>query len=234
MAPPGHSVPPRPPWSLIGPGVGAVLAAGVLTAPVGPLTEAIQRDLGLSSAALTTILAVQYAAAAVALFAPGHLLGRRAPTATALPGLVLVLVGTLVSAFAPGAAVMAAGRVLAGLGAGTAAGAALALSTQLATAPAIPSGPGAATDRTDVRRSPARLVLLLALGAALVLGPVAGGVVVRALSWRTAFVAELPVALFGLLAAAASGVALLVARGSRPGPPLVQPPATPFPGGPAR
>jgi MFS family permease len=157
----------RPWWSLPGPALGAALATALLTAPIGPLGSAIQRDLGLSTPIMAATVIASYALAAAALFAPGHLLGRRWPTATAAPALLLLLLGSVVSALAPGAAVMAVGRVVAGLGAGAALGVTLALSGQL-----------------DRGRGEARLVLGLALGAALLLGPLATGVLARALAWR--------------------------------------------------
>ncbi|MEU5949765.1 MFS transporter [Micromonospora sp. NPDC047465] len=203
----------RPLWSLAGPALSAFLAAGLLTAPIGPLVSAITRDLGLSTAGMTATVVAQYTVATVALVAPGYLLGRRWPTAIALPALALLIIGSVVSAFTPGAALLAVGRVLVGLGAGTVAGAALALSSQL------------------VRwRSRARLALGLALGAALLIGPVASGMLAQALSWRTVFLADVMVATVALLSTIASGIAMWVLRPSRPSPPATPAATTPRPG----
>ncbi|MER7416934.1 hypothetical protein ABT346_09140 [Micromonospora peucetia] len=163
-----------------------------------------------------------YVVATAALVAPGYLLGRRWPTATGVPALVFLVVGSVASAFAPGAALMAVGRVVVGLGAGTVIGVALALSSQLGR-----------------WVSQARLVLGLALGAALLLGPVVSGMVAQTLSWRSVFLVGVPVAAVALTGTIASGIAMLVVRASRPSPqaapattPLL-PGETPI-GGPAR
>ncbi|MFI7650432.1 MFS transporter [Micromonospora sp. NPDC049460] len=218
MIPPGYPAQARPSmvrplWSLAGPTLSALLAAGLLTAPFGPLVSAITRDLGLSTAGMTTTVVAQYVVAAVALVAPGYLLGRRWPTVIALPALALLIVGCVVSAFTPGPALLAVGRVIVGLGAGTVAGVALALSGQL------------------VRwRSRARLALGLALGAALLIGPVASGMLAQALSWRTVFLAEVLVATVALFSTIASGIAMWVLRSSRPNPPATPAATTPRPG----
>ncbi|MCG5434681.1 MFS transporter [Micromonospora foliorum] len=220
MISPGSTAPAqplvvRPLWSLVGPALGALLAVGLLTAPIGPLASAIKRDLALSTAAMTVTVVASCMVAMASLVAPGYLLGRRWPTATGVPALVLLIVGSAVSAFAPGAALLVAGRVLVGLGAGTVVGVAIALSGQLGR-----------------WRSRARLVLGLALGAALLLGPVLSGMLTMALGWRPAFLVDVPVAIFGLVAVVANGIAMSVASGSRPSPPAAPAPATQFPGQP--
>ncbi|MEU6077817.1 hypothetical protein [Micromonospora sp. NPDC047074] len=226
MSAPGHPAsagPPvvRPLWSFVGPAFGALVAAGMLTAPIGSLGDAIRHDLGLTTAAMTVILVVPYVAAAV-LLVPGWLLGRRWPTATGVPALVLLLLGSVVCAFASGAVLMGAGLVVVGLGAGTAVGVAFGLSGQL--------GRWA---------SGARLVLGLALGAALLLAPVVSGVLAQGFAWRPAFLFGVPMVVLALVGTGASGIAMWVTRGSRPGPPAAPVPATPLPdesrsGGPAR
>ncbi|MEV5764885.1 MFS transporter [Micromonospora sp. NPDC052213] len=218
MIPPGYPAQARPStvrplWALAGPALGAFLAAGLLTAPVGPLVSAITRDLGLSTSGMTAIVVAQYVVATVALVAPGYLLGRRWPTAIALPALALLVIGSVVSAFAPGTALFAVGRVIVGLGVGTAAGAALALASQLGR-----------------WRSRARLVLGLALGAALLLGPVAGGMLAQALSWRTVLLADVLVATVALISTTVSGIAMWVLRPSQHSPPATPAAATPRPG----
>ncbi|MER5336880.1 MFS transporter [Micromonospora sp. NPDC002717] len=218
MIPPGYPAQSRPsmvrpPWSLAGPALSAFLAAGLLIAPVGPLVSAITRDLGLSTAGMTMTVVAQYVVATVALVAPGYLLGRRWPTAIALPALALLIIGSVVSAFTPGAALFAVGRVIVGLGAGTAAGAALALASQLVRG-----------------RSRARLALGLALGAALLLGPVVSGMLAQALSWRTALLADVLVATVALFSTIASGIAMWVLRPSQPSPPATPAATTPRPG----
>jgi MFS family permease len=212
----------RPLWSLPGPALGALVAAGLLTAPIGPLGSAIQRDLGLSTAAIAVTVVATYLVATAALVAPGYLLGRRWPTATGVPALVLLVVGSIVCSFVPGAALMAVGRVVAGLGAGTVVGVILALSSQLGR-----------------WRSQARLVLGLAVGVALLLGPVVSGMLTMVMSWRVAFLVDVPVATIALAGTVISGIARWVRRSSRPSPPATPATTAPLPGepqlgGPAR
>ncbi|GIH19860.1 MFS transporter [Rugosimonospora africana] len=227
MIPSGYTVPAQPPvvrplWSLAGPALGALLAAGLLTAPIGPLATAIQRDLGLSIGTVMVFVGAPYAVLAVALVAPGYLLGRLGPTATGVPALVLMLLGNAVSVFAQSTALILIGRLLAGAGAGVIVGVAFALSGQLSR-----------------WRTQARLALALALGVALLLGPVVSGVLTNVATWRWAFLAGVPVAAVALAAAAASGIAMAVLRASRPGPlpgpAMTAPfPSQPWPGGPTR
>ena len=212
----------RPLWSLAGPTLGALLAGGLVTAPIGPWGSAIQRDLGQSTAAMAVTLIAPYVVALAAMVGPGFLLGRRWPTATAVPALVLLVAGSLACSLVPGAASMAVGRVVLGLGAGTVIGVLLAMSGQL-----------------DRWRSQARLVLGLALGAALLLGPVVGGVLAQAMTWRWVFLIALPVAGLALVVTAASGIAMWIMRASRPSPQAapaaVRPPSGgTLPGGPPR
>lgn len=192
----------RPLWALAGPALGALLAAGLLTAPVGPLTSTVQHDFDLSTASVTATLIAPYVVAVLALVAPGYLLGRRWPTATGVPALVLLVVGSALCAFPPVAALLAVGRLVAGLGAGTVLGVALALSGQV-----------------GGWRTRARLVLGPALGAALLLGPVVSGVLAVMLSWRLTFMLDVALAVIALAAAAATGIATAALRPSHPNPP---------------
>ncbi|MEV0733386.1 MFS transporter [Polymorphospora sp. NPDC050346] len=191
----------RPLWSLAGPTLGALLSAGLLTAPIGPWGSTIQRELGLSTATMAVTLIAPYVAAMAAMGVPGYLLGRRWPTATGVSALLLLIVGSLMCSLAPGAAPMAVGRVVLGLGAGTVIGVLLAVSRQL-----------------NRWRSQAQLVLGLTLGAALLLGPVVSGVVTRTMTWRMVFLVDLPVAGLALVVTAASGIAMWVMRASQPSP----------------
>ncbi|MGW0433688.1 MFS transporter [Micromonospora sp. NPDC003197] len=203
----------RPLWSLPGPALGALLSVALLTAPIGPLGSAIQRDLGLSTATMAATMIAPYAVASAALVVPGHLLGRRWPTATAAPALLLLLLGSLVSAFAPGAAVLAVARVIAGLGAGAVLGVTLGLSGQL-----------------NRGRSQARLVLGIALGAALLLGPVVTGLLTQMLAWRYGLlIPVLLVATVALAVTVVTGIVMLVQRGSQPSPPSAPATTTPLP-----
>lgn len=187
----------RPLWSLAGPALGGLLAAGLLVVPVGPLFRTIQGDLGLSTASTLLSVVAPYLVAALVLAVPGLLLGRRWPTLTGVPALGFLAVGTLVVSFAPSTAVMAVGRVIAGLGAGAVVGVALALAGQL-----------------DRWRSQARLALGLALAAAVLIGPVVGGVFATLLSWRVSFLVTVPMAGIALLVTAVTGIAMWTRRPS--------------------
>ncbi|MEE6262527.1 MFS transporter [Plantactinospora sonchi] len=227
MIPPGNPELARPPvgrplWSLVGPALGALLAAGLLTAPIGPLAGAITRDLGLSTTTMLMTVVVPYVVAAAALVVPGHLLGRRWPTATAVPASMLLVLGSAVSAFTPGVALLAVGRVVLGVGAGTVVGVVLALSGQL-----------------GHWRSRARLVLGLGLGVALLVGPVVSGTLTVALGWRLAFVADLLMATVALVGAVVGGIGMWILRAVRPSGPAAPVTTPPLPdetslGGPAR
>jgi MFS family permease len=191
----------RPLWSLAGPTLGALLAAGLTTAPLGPWGYAIGRDLGRST--VTTMIVVSvYVVATAAATAPGYLLGRRWPTATGAPAHLLFLVGSLMCGFTPDTTVMTIGCAVLGLGAGAVIGVLLALFGQL-----------------DRRYTWARLVVGLAVGAALLVGPLFAGVLAQSASWRLVFLIDVPLAGLALLVTAATGIAMLVTRASRPGPP---------------
>ena len=185
----------RPLWSLAGPALGALVAAALLTAPIGTLAGAIQRDLHLSTAAMMVILIPSYAVATVALIAPGYLLGRRWPTATGVPALVFLILGNVVDLLAPDAALVAVGRVVAGLGAGTVVGVAFALSGQLGS-----------------WRTRGRLAVGLALGVALLLGPIVSSMLTVTLEWRLVFLVGVPVAAVALAGTVASGIAMWMVR----------------------
>ncbi|MBB4961220.1 MFS transporter [Micromonospora polyrhachis] len=218
MFAPGYPASTRPPmvrplWSLPGPALGALLGAALLTAPIGPLGSAIQHDLGLTAAATAATMIAPYAVASAALIVPGYLLGRRWPTAVVVPALLFLLLGSVVNAFAPGAAVMAVARVVGGLGAGAVLGVVLGLSGQLGR-----------------MRSQARLVLGITLGAALLLGPVVTGILTQILAWRYALlIPALLVVAIALAVTVVTGIVMLVQRGSQPSPPAAPATTTPLP-----
>lgn len=166
-------------------------------------------SLHMTAGSLVTMVILSYLVAAAVLVVPGYLLGRRAPHATAVPGLVFMLLGSVLCAFASGAGPLTVGRVLGGLGAGAVAGAVFAVSGQV--------GPARV----------ARLVIGILLGVSLVLGLVVGFLLTTYLSWRVSFLLAVPVAAVALIGAAASAVALLIMRTSRPNPPAA--PTTPIP-----
>jgi MFS family permease len=198
---------------LPGPGIGALLAAALLSAPVGPLGETIEHEFHMSGAGMAVSVVVTYLLAAAALGVPGYLLGRRWPTATSAVGLLLITLGIVASALTPGSGVLTLARVIGGIGAGAVLGATFAL-----------------TGLMDRGRSQTRMALGGALVVALLFGPLVTGFLTETLSWRWGIlVPALPVALFALLVTAVTGIVVLVQRGSRPVPPI--PPMPPFAGG---
>jgi MFS family permease len=212
LAPAGAQVPPyaprpavRPVWLLIGPALAASLGAFLLAVPVGLEWTAIRLDMHLPTSAILWIF-VAYLLPAVLAVLVGALVGRRWPTAVALPAIALLVPGSLLTAFAAESGGMLLGRAVTGFGAGLAWGVTALLVTQVGT-----------------RR---RWVAPLAAGAvllALVLGPVAGELLARALTWRMPFMLAVPFELVAFLVTAVSGIILLVRPASRP----AQPPAAP-------
>jgi MFS family permease len=84
----------------------------------------------------------------------------------------------------------------------------------------------ALSGQVDVRRSRARLVLGIALGAGFLLGPAVSGLVAMVMSWRIAFLLGAPLALVALAGTVAAGIAMAVRPASRPSPPTA---TAPFP-----
>jgi EmrB/QacA subfamily drug resistance transporter len=118
----------------------------------------------------------------------GDILGRRA---VFLAGMAAFAAGSLVSGTATDEAVLVGGRVIQGLGGS----ALLALSLALT------------TNAFPARSVPRALGIWAAVSAvALALGPLVGGLLIEAASWRWVFFINLPVA--------ACGAAILLARGS--------------------
>ncbi|GIL24955.1 MFS transporter [Actinocatenispora comari] len=198
----GRTQPPaaRPVWALAGIVPAAWLAVFAGTLATGRTLETITRDLGMSSGQGLARVILPYLVAAVLLIPVGYLLGRRAPNAVALPGVVLLVLGVAVTAFAPGATVLTVARVLTGLGAGALVG----------TAAALVVGVAPAT-RTV-------LAVVAGVGAVLaaVFGVVLGGLFTTQLSFRTGFLFGLVLGLGVGLATAAVAIAGLVRRAPRP------------------
>jgi MFS family permease len=187
----------RPVWSLIGPVLGALQGAFLLTATIGEWS-ALRRSLGLSSLAMLGLFAAYLLAAAVT--APiGILVGRRWPTAVAVPGMVLMILGLVTTALAPAGAVLLLGHAVTGLGVGAVWGVVAALVWQ-----------GGAW------RTRAVATLAGAAVLALILGPAVAALLEPATGWRWMFLLAVPAAMVVLLVTVASGIALLVRRASTP------------------
>lgn len=186
----------RPLWTLIGPGVAVLVAACQVAIIFGPPHSALQRDLSASAAWLAATLVAQLLAAALGAV-PGFLLGRRAPTSVVASGLLLLLVGTVVTALAASSAMVLAAGVVTGLGAGAVLGAAAGLSGQV-----------------GAHRAQARLGLGLAVLGGLVAGAVLGWLLPTMLSWRLAYLSMVLLILVALVATAVGGI-VAAARASR-------------------
>jgi MFS family permease len=183
----------RPWWTLIGPGLATIIGMYLLTVvySFGGMAP-IQRDLGFSTMALLMVGVVAYLIAAVIGFALGFLPGARFPTAATLSAVVFMLVGVLLVAFTGNAGMLLAGRVLSGLGAGTAAGVTTALVGRL--------GNG---------RTVAAAVVAGAGVLAAVVAPLVSLAISSALSFRVTFLAVEPFLFVALIATAITGIILL-------------------------
>ncbi|MEV6521525.1 MFS transporter [Longispora sp. NPDC051575] len=195
---------PRPAWLLIGPTIAASLGAFLALVTVGPEWTAIQRDLALANSVLALVL-VAYLLPAILAAGVGALVGWRWPTSVAVPASVLLMLGALLTAFAPDSVLLLVGRAVTGLGAGLAWGVTGALVARMA------------------RRGVLAAVVAGAVLVALVLGPVVGAVTEQLASWRLPFLLALPVGIVALLIAAVGGIVLLTGRASRPTPPQTRP-----------
>ncbi|MEU8080673.1 hypothetical protein AB0B31_35080 [Catellatospora citrea] len=186
----------RPLWTLIGPGVAAMVAACQLAIVFGPAHSALHRDLDASAAWLAMTVVAQLVAAALGAV-PGFLLGRRAPTSLVASGLLLMLVGAVVTALSATSAMVLGAGVVTGLGAGAVLGTAAGLSGQ-----------------AGAHRAQARLGLGLAVLGGLVAGPVLGWLLSTMLGWRPAYLSMVVLILFALVATAVGGI-VAATRGSR-------------------
>jgi MFS family permease len=184
---------------LAAPSIAALLGAFLLTSAFGPVSTAWRLDLHLASS-MTLWLFIAFVVPGALTAAGGGLLGRRWPIAVVLPAVFLMLVGLLLTAFAPSAAFLLIGRVVTGFGAGAAIGLAVLLVLQ-----------------SGSLRTAAAAALGLATLLALVLGPLVGVVVVTALSWRTVFLLAAVLSLIVLFLCVASEIMVLVTS-RRPAP----------------
>lgn len=171
----------------------AWLGASLLTITVGPQWTSMRLDMQLPTLAVVWVF-VAYLLPALATAAVGFLVGGRWPTVLVLPGIGLLALGALLTTFSSGSAVLLFARAVTGLGAGLAWGVAAAL----------------------VRRQPAGraraawAITTTGTIVALVVGPLFGALVSMGLTWRVPLLAAVPIAGAAFLAAAASGIALLV------------------------
>lgn len=157
---------------------GAWLAAFLFAELTGPELTAMRLAFHLSTAQ-GLMLPGGYVIAGVAGLAAGVLLGRRWPNAVAAPAVFLMIPGLVITALAPDFGVAAAGRVITGLGAGAAVGAAAALLPRIATA----------------QRTVVTVVAAAAMLVAAVLGWLLAGLLTHGVSFRMVFILSIPLAL---------------------------------------
>lgn len=165
-------------------GVYAVTAVGGLVVSLdvsiaNALLPAIGRDLpGAGRAALSWVITGYAIAFAAALVPAGRVADRAGRRRTYLGGLLAFAAGSLICGLAPNLAVLLLGRVVQGLGAAAASPASLALLL-------------AVCDPRERATQAARWTGAAALG--MCLGPLVGGALTTAGSWRWAFLVNLPV-----------------------------------------
>ncbi|MBA3421082.1 MAG: MFS transporter, partial [Thermoleophilaceae bacterium] len=153
---------------------------------------AVGRSLDAGAGALSWVLAVYFAAYALALFPGGRLVDRLGSRRLALAGLFLFAVGSIVGALAPSLALLLASRVIQGVGAGLVSPAALA---------------GAVSGFPAERRGAALGIWGAGSGIANLVGPLLGGLLTVGLGWRANWWVLVPMS-----AAAAVAIWALVPR----------------------
>ncbi len=170
-SPPIAPVRPAVEPQLLGAGLGGLVGLYLLTATLGRAGTSIQVAMhltGLGAMFITCLVAAALGAPA------GVVLGGRRPKVVAVAGTGLLLAGSVLDAFAPGAGLLMTGRFVSGLGAGALVALVVVLS------------------RTGPQRTPA-IGVAAGLGVlALVLGPVLGGLLTTMIGWRFAFLVALP------------------------------------------
>ena len=178
-------------WTLIGPGFAAIIGLAMLTAVYRTDGKsAIRFEFHMSGQAVLLTCVVAYLVAAIAAAGLGLVLGARFPTAVTVPAIVLMLIGTALTALAASSAMLLPGRVLDGLGTGAAAGVIAALVLRL-----------------NARRGIAAAVTV-ALGVlAALIAPVVAQLISDATSFRLAYLAAIPFLLIALIVSAVSGIA---------------------------
>ncbi|MEV4416463.1 MFS transporter [Catellatospora sp. NPDC049609] len=187
-------------WLLIGPALAASLGAFLLTVTIGTEWTAIQGDLQLTASSTIWVFAA-YLLPAILAAGVGALLGRGWPTVVGLSATVLLVLGALLTALAPGSGPLLLGRALTGFGAGLAWGVTAVLVRQLS------------VRRTWVTPLVAGLVVL-----ALILGPVLATLLAQAVGWRWPFMLALPLGAVAFLVTAVGGLVALTRRAAQPVP----------------
>lgn len=181
-------------WMVVGPAVGGALAACLVGALIGPLSETVRLDLDFGPAMRFVVVLIHLGAVAVGLL-PGWVFGLRWTTRVAGSASVLIVLGILVMALAGNGILVFIGSVFIGLGGGAVAGTAFGLAGQ------------AGQRRTG---------MLVAIGAAVFAGLLCGLALawsaVIGIGWHEVYFLALPV---GLLSLAITGISGLVAALTR-------------------
>ncbi len=138
---------------------------------------AVQTELKVSSETVAWVLTAYFAAYAIMLFPGGRLTDRIGSRSVALFGLVLFALGALIGAVAESFSVLVFSRVVQGAGAGLVSPATLA---------------GAISGFPPERRGSALGIWGASSGAANLLGPLLGGILVVTSGWRACWWALIP------------------------------------------
>ncbi|GLZ54881.1 hypothetical protein Acsp07_44980 [Actinomycetospora sp. NBRC 106378] len=175
---------------------GVVIAVLVVSAFVMILNETIlsvalndlTRDLGVSTTTVQWLTSGFLLTMAVVIPTTGFLLERFTPRQVFLSSLTLFSLGTLISALAPGFAVLLAGRVVQACG--TALIIPLLMTSVMRLVP-------------EHKRGSMMGTISIVIAVAPAIGPTIGGAVLASLSWRWMFWIVLPLAILALLLGAA-------------------------------
>jgi len=191
-SPSGAALVEREAWLRLAACTGAAALLQIDGTLITVALPAVGQSLDAGAGALSWVLAVYFAAYALALFPGGRLVDRLGSRRLALAGLVLFAVGSILGALAPSLDVLLASRVIQGVGAGLVSPAALA---------------GAVSGFPPERRGTALGIWGAGSGIANLLGPLLGGLLTVGLGWRANWWALVP-----LSAAAAVAIWALVPR----------------------
>ncbi len=178
---------PRSAWTRL---AACTAAAALLQLDGTVITVAlpsVARGLHVSSSSTATLLSAYFVAYALLLFPGGRLVDRLGARRVALLGLTVFAVGAALGAVASTLGFLIATRVLQGAGAGLVSPAALA---------------GAVSGFPAERRGAALGIWGASAGVANLVGPLLGGLLTVAFSWRAAWWALVPLALASGLAVA--------------------------------
>jgi EmrB/QacA subfamily drug resistance transporter len=144
----------------------------------------IQKGLGLDQGQLQWVITLYTLTLAATLATGGRLGDRIGRLPSFVAGVLLFVTGSVICGFAPGLAVLLAGRLVEGLG----------------NVLMVPVAAVLASDALGpAERGRAMGIYSSAGGAAMILGPIIGGALTQALGWRAVFFVNVPVAALTLV-----------------------------------